>query len=97
MPKFNESDIRQMLLRGSSPGEVEKQFSYFEKGFGFTKLVRAATIDDGIMPMNEKTVRHLVNRYDVLMRERKMLKFVPASGAASRMFKELYSYLEKKR
>jgi hypothetical protein len=95
MLSFNESDIRQMMLRGSSPEEVEKQFSYFEKGFGFAKLVRAATIDDGIMLMNEKTVRHLVNRYDVLMRERKILKFVPASGAASRMFKELYSYQEK--
>jgi len=95
MLNFNDSDLKQMMLRGSSSEEVEKQFSHFEKGFDFAKLVRPATIDDGIMLMNEKTVQQLVNQYDVLMREREMLKFVPASGAASRMFKELYSYQKK--
>lgn len=92
MLNFNESDLIQMKLRGSSSTEVEKQFSHFEKGFDFAKLVRAATIDDGILVMPLPMVQQLVNQYDQIMKDREILKFVPASGAASRMFKELYSY-----
>lgn len=94
MFNFNENDLLQMKLRGSSPEEVKKQFSHFEKGFDYAKLVRAATLNDGIMKMTETMVQHFVNQYDTLMKEFEILKFVPASGAASRMFKELFSYLE---
>lgn len=94
MIQFTSEDIQFIQARGSKQEEVQHQFSFFEKGFDFICLDRPATIDDGIVALEEEQIEELAGDYENLVKEKIVTKFVPASGAASRMFKELYSYLE---
>lgn len=94
MIQFTSEDLHFIQSRGSNPDAVQQQFSFFENGFDFASLDRPATIDDGIVALEEEQIEELAGDYENLIKEKIVTKFVPASGAASRMFKELYSYLE---
>lgn len=92
---FTTADLEQMRQRGSNPEDVQRQLENFRNGFDFVDLNRAATVDDGIVQLNEEQLEELVADYPDLISDLQLVKFVPASGAASRMFKELYSYLSE--
>ena len=94
MIHFSEKDIQQIKERGSSPEEVAQWFQFFEKGFPYADLQAAATIGNGILQIPPAERDALLQQYDTLIQGKKLVKFVPASGAASRMFKELFSYME---
>ncbi len=85
-----------MKQRGSDPDNVRHQLACFEQGFDYARLDRAATLNDGIVSWDEETVEELASDYPHAIEGCKVMKFVPASGAASRMFKSLYDYLEAK-
>lgn len=91
---FTESDIKQIKERGSILEMVNTQIENFKSGFPFLKLESAAVPSDGILILDEKEVDRLVNEYDRQAKNKQIVKFVPASGAASRMFKLLFSFLE---
>lgn len=75
--------------------QIEAQLDSFRKGFPFLKLVSAATIGDGITKLSDKEEEHYVDTWnDFLTDGGSVLKFVPASGAASRMFKALFGFLD---
>jgi hypothetical protein len=57
--QFTPEDIQFMQTRGSNPEEVQRQFSFFEKGFDFVNLDRPATIDDGIVRLEEEQIEEL--------------------------------------
>lgn len=97
MIRFTEQDLIFLKSRGSDPEKVEKQFSYFLKGFPFACLDRIATTADGIFQMNHTELDHFIQYYEQQCEENKVTKFVPASGAASRMFKDLYDALKIER
>lgn len=91
---FSEKEISQIRQSGRNPETVEKQFEHFKTGFPPIDLARPATKGDGIVSLKDEEVFSLLEMYDSLIEEIRIAKFVPASGAASRMFKELYSFLE---
>lgn len=91
---FSNKDIEQINAHGLSENEVLERLKRFSIGFPPTKIVRAATPNDGIMIADEQTRENYNAFYDKYVRNIKTAKFVPASGAASRMFKDLYEYLE---
>ncbi|MCR4680775.1 MAG: DUF4301 family protein [Bacteroidales bacterium] len=91
--QFSSQDLDFMRQRGSNPEEVQHQLDIFAKGFDFARLDRAATPGDGILQLDDEATEELVADYGQMLEGKKVVKFVPASGAASRMFKELYSYL----
>ena len=92
---FTNSDIKQIEKRGSSIPVIEKQIAHFRKGFPFLKVLRPATIGDGIIRMDEESVSEAVKRFTQKVQEGlKPVKFVPASGAASRMFQSLFAFSE---
>lgn len=91
---FTKEDLAQIQKRGSDPAVVEQQIENFETGFPFLEVIRAATIGDGIIQLDEKELEAAVSRYQAVLPELKVVKFVPASGAASRMFKALFSFME---
>lgn len=93
MENFTPEDLDFMRQRGSNPETVQHQLDAFKKGFEFADLDRAATIGDGILQLDDDTIEELVADYEDMVSDKKVVKFVPASGAASRMFKELYTYL----
>jgi hypothetical protein len=72
---------------------VQHQIDNFRKGFPKSQLDAAATPDNGgIRVLDDKEIARYEQQYRRLAKGRKILKFVPASGAATRMFKELYSF-----
>ena len=92
---FTNSDQEQIIERGSNLAEIQNQISHFKKGFPFLKTVEAAGIGNGIVRLSEKECDHFVSFYEVSLNEGTVpLKFVPASGAASRMFQSLFSFQE---
>ena len=91
---FNKEDIRQIESRGSSVATAEGQVESFKKGFPWMKIVAPATPGNGICVLNEEEAAQAAEYYEKAEIAGKC-KFVPASGAASRMFKDLFSGLDK--
>ena len=94
---FIEKDIQQIQERGSDLGVVEEQVHYFEKGFPFLQLSKAATVGDGIIRLTDEEIAQVISEFDKSAADGEiaLLKFVPASGAATRMFKSLFGFLQE--
>ena len=91
--KPTESDLRQISLLGITPERLQAQIENFRQGFPKSHLDAAATPDNGgIRVLTDKEIARYERQYRTLARGKKILKFVPASGAATRMFKDLYSF-----
>lgn len=86
----SEKDLKYIQQLGISLETIEKQLSYLANGFAPTKLVRAASKGDGLEVFDEQQIKQLLAEYDQLTAAHQLIKFVPASGAASRMFKTLF-------
>ena len=91
---FTEEDIAQIEGRGASLETVQAQVERFKKGFPWMKIVAPATPGNGIKVLSEEDARESVDYYHRASFEGSC-KFVPASGAASRMFKDMFAGLEK--
>ncbi len=92
---FTPNDLQQLASKGISKETVERQIQYFKEGFPWAELVRPATVGDGILRFDDKQISELENYYEKYCYGLDILKFVPASGAASRMFKHLYEFREQ--
>ena len=90
-------DIRDKKLlasKGISEEKIAAQLEYFRKGFPFMKLQAAASIGKGILSLDAKDVDLYFDVWNNYAKSgKKVVKFVPASGAASRMFKGLFGFL----
>src|SRR5690554_316184 len=85
---------KQILQQGMPLDKVEEQIRNFVEGFPFLNIEAPATPGQGIKVLSERDLEEAVNTYEQLSPEKTIVKFVPASGAASRMFKDLYAFLE---
>ena len=90
---FTSNDISLIEARGLSVAEVEKQIDNFRNGFPSLPVVRAASGGDGVRQLNEEELHSAEELYMSRAKGLKTIKFVPASGAATRMFKELFEYV----
>lgn len=93
---FSEKDKAQIAARGSDLSQVEKQIENFKSGFPFLDIQKAASIGDGIIQLDASRIDELISDYEGKLAGKKILKFVPASGAATRMFKDLFAFVESK-
>lgn len=91
---FTAKDFEQLFDKGIDMKLVERQLEYFRDGFPFLHLERAATAGDGIRQLTSEETGQMAQTYGRKPGKRKLFKFVPASGAASRMFKDLYGYVQ---
>lgn len=92
---FTPLDLAQLQARGISVDKAEKQLQSFKAGFPELDIVSAASVGNGILSPTEEEIDAYVKAWqDYLDEGHTVLKFVPASGAASRMFKNLFEYLE---
>lgn len=89
-----EQQKQQLRQQGMSLEKVEEQIRNFEKGFPFLNIQAAAILGDGIRELSEEKLADYVAIYEEAAPQKRIVKFVPASGAASRMFKDLYAFLE---
>jgi hypothetical protein len=90
---FTKDDLVQIGQRGSSVQTVEEQVARFRKGFPWMKIVAPATPERGILVLGDAEVDAAARYYEEA-RIKGKCKFVPASGAASRMFKDLFTGLD---
>ena len=90
---FNHEEISQIEARGISVAEVERQIENFRKGFPSLPVVRAASGGDGILQLSDDEIKAAEELYKSRTTKLRTIKFVPASGAATRMFKELFEYI----
>ena len=91
---LNPKDILQIEERGTTPEAVKEQIKHFKTGFPWMKIVGPATPERGIKVLDKEAVKQAVDYYKKADIKGKS-KFVPASGAASRMFKDQFSGLAK--
>ena len=94
MTNFSEKDIEQLTSKGINREKVTEQIRTFEEGIPFVQLDRPAVIKDGILKFSSAQEKKLVGLFEKNNDRFKLLKFVPASGAASRMFKLLFEFQE---
>ncbi len=92
---LSEEDKQLLAKKGISEEQIAEQLSCFEKGFPFLKLYAAASVENrGIVIADEKSVDTYLDAWDNYKDgDRRIVKFVPASGAASRMFKNMFEFL----
>lgn len=84
----------QILKQGMDPTTAAQQLEDFKNGFPFLPITAPASIGQGIRRLSEEELLAFTSNYPEKAKNRKVVKFVPASGAASRMFKDLFSFLE---
>lgn len=90
---FTEKDLQQIAAHGLTPETVALQIENFRRGFPFLGIVRAASPADGVIIVDEQQANEAIARYEQAKEELRVVKFVPASGAATRMFKELFAFV----
>ena len=91
---LTEQDFKQIASHGISEQQIEVQLNHFAKGFPFLHLEAAAAVGNGIIaPSNEAQANYIKLWKEYKKQSHKIVKFVPASGAASRMFKDLFAFL----
>ena len=88
-------DMKTLEAKGVSQSELESQIERFKTGFPFLKIANSAQIGNGIMNLTPDEEAEAVARWKKYLADGgEVCKFVPASGAASRMFKSLFSFVE---
>lgn len=92
---LTESDQKLLEEKNISKEQINEQLACFGKGFPFLEIVSSATSGRGIHSLsNEEKAAYLQVWDNYLTQNKRIVKFVPASGAASRMFKGLYEFLK---
>ena len=89
---FTSEDLKVFAERGITVEQATKQMSRYETGFEWLDVLSAATPAKGIKVFSENDKKAAFNAF--VSNSLKVTKFVPASGAASRMFKDLFNVLE---
>lgn len=91
---ISKADQALLSKKGISAEQVSEQLKTFKTGFPFLKIEAAATIGKGVLAPTQQEIDGYLKVWDNYCAEgNAILKFVPASGAASRMFKDLFAFL----
>ncbi len=92
---LTQQDKKQIEDRGMTVAQVERQLKEIEQGFPFLKLEAAAAVGKGITVEDGEAQEAAISKWEAYKKAgHKIVKFVPASGAASRMFKNLFAFLD---
>ncbi len=92
---LSQQDLKQIAQKGITEEQIKIQLEEFKTGFPFLKIEAAAGIGQGIIRLDEDARKSYVNDWNTYKKEgHKIVKFVPASGAASRMFKDMFAFLD---
>ena len=96
---FSKKDLKQIKKKGIPLDIVEQQLNNFRRDVAcnvptYVNIVKAAIINDGIVKLNDEAINQYIEIYQQGLKTKNIIKFVPASGAATRMFKDLYSFIE---
>lgn len=93
MTEFSTPDTEQIKTHGLTPEIVAQQLADFVCGFPYANITRPATVGDGITELSDPDIARYAEKYTAAQATKKIVKFVPASGAATRMFRDLFEFL----
>ena len=91
---LTEKDLALLAKKGISEKKVHDQIETFKEGIPFVQLEKAATVGEGLSKFTDAEEKELIQKFNASQSNLSLLKFVPASGAASRMFKALFNFLD---
>lgn len=91
---FTEKDQQQIFNHDLRIDQVEFQIEKFVSGFPPSDLVKPALREDGIIKLKDEEIGEYIEKYESNLDSLEIVKFVPASGAASRMFKNLFGFMD---
>ena len=92
---FSSEDKNQLKEKGISEQTIDEQLNYYKNGFPTLNIKKHASVNEGILQVNEQDQLKYISIWEEYLKsDNHVTKFVPASGAASRMFKDLYGFLE---
>lgn len=92
---LTQQDLQQIAAKGIAEEQLQKQMDDFKRGFPFLRLDSAATVGHGILAPTDAEREEYIRQWDAYKAgKHQVTKFVPASGAASRMFKNLFAFLD---
>lgn len=92
---LNKNDLDLLAKKGISEQQILKQLESFKQGFPFLRIEKAATINDGIDQIEASDIHFFLEEWEAFLKQNvDIVKFVPSSGAASRMFKDLFEFLD---
>lgn len=92
---FDSKDLEQFNKKGISPEQVQAQLELIRNGFPYLELASAASTGNGIMSLSSDECDRYIGFWNAYLKGgHSISKFVPASGAASRMFKDLFAFLD---
>ena len=92
--KYSKEDLKLFKEKEIKAGDIDNQLANFEKGFAFVNLAEPATTDNGIVRIAPEEEEHLLGNYEQACQKSDILKMVPASGSATRMFKDLFHFMD---
>lgn len=91
---FTQADKDFLLRKGITEEQINEQLEHFRQGFPYLQLEAAASVGKGILVPNDTDTENYLKAWEAYKQtDRKIVKFVPASGAASRMFKNMFAFL----
>lgn len=93
MTEFSTPDTEQIKTHGLTPEIVAQQLADFVRGFPYANITRPATVGNGIIELSDIDITRYAEKYTAAQATKKIVKFVPASGAATRMFRDLFEFL----
>jgi hypothetical protein len=91
---WSASDLEQMARRDISIDEIHRQLEIFRRPAPVTRLERPCRLEDGILNVREEDEEKLIGEWRQLANSGRLAKFVPASGAATRMFRDMKTALQ---
>ncbi|MBO7642666.1 MAG: DUF4301 family protein [Alphaproteobacteria bacterium] len=94
MTNFTPTDIEQIKSHGLAPDVVATQIENFKSGFPWADIIRPCVLGDGINHnYTDENADDFVTLYREHINDYNVVKFVPASGAATRMFRDLFEFV----
>ena len=92
---LSKIDIEQFKKHGITPENIHQQLNIFSNGIPFVKIFKAGSIGNGIESIAKADQNKLIEFYELNNQKKEIIKFVPASGAATRMFQFLFMFLSE--
>lgn len=94
MTTFTPADLEQLRSQGLTPDIVNKQLERFRSGFPYLRIESPSSPEHGLLVLDKASIDLALERWNSFLNDGgDVLKFVPASGAASRMFKALFAFV----
>lgn len=91
---LTSNDLRLLAEKNISEELLQEQLASFAQGFPFLEIKASASVEKGIQRVSDAGRAEYIEAWkEYLSQNKKIVKFVPASGAASRMFKDLFAFL----